>query len=169
MVARLSLARRSARVLRALFVLGLTLAAAGGQAHRGHAVWTDITWVGDRFEIVHRMHLADAITANRFMGGREAIEAPRSLARVALYIEERFTVVVEPGLGDTQGSRSASILETIGAEIEDDFIFVYQEWETALPERFPSVDNRVLLDIEPEAQAFLHIVGPGISEERELR
>jgi hypothetical protein len=129
-------------------------------AHRGHAVWTDITWAGDRFEIVHRMHLADAISVNRFMGGREAIEAPRSLARVALYVEERFHRLPESGVDRPR-------FETIGAEIEDDFIFVYQEWVTDLPERFPGLTNRVLLDIEPEAQAFLRIQGPGLAEERQ--
>jgi hypothetical protein len=158
-----------ARLARAFFAAGLLLfAAAQGMAHRGHAVWTDVTWAGDRFEIVHRMHLADAISANRHMGGRDAIEAPRSLARVALYVEERFHIL-GPDPADAPGSDAAgAILETIGAEIEDDFIFVYQEWVTTLPAQFPAVDNRVLLDIEPDAQAFLHIVGPGISEEREL-
>lgn len=158
----------NARFVRAFFALGFLLAMAQVSAHRGHAVWTDVTWVGDRFEIVHRMHLADAISANRFMGGRDAIEAPRSLARVALYVEERFVVL--PSVIPESGTGSAApVLETIGAEIEDDFIFVYQEWVTALPARFPAVDNSVLLDIEPDAQAFVHIEGPGISEERELR
>lgn len=147
---------------RACLLLALMLASGAGLAHRGHAVWTDITWAGDRFEIVHRMHLADAITANRFMGGREAIEEPRSLARVALYVEERFRLQAGNGAGDAVAGP-----ETIGAEIEDDFIFVYQEWITELPERFPEVDNTLLLDIEPGSQAFMHIEGPGIAEERE--
>jgi hypothetical protein len=140
--------------------LVLVLGAGAALAHRGHAVWTDITWAGDRFEIVHRMHLADAITANRFMGGRDAIEAPRSLARVALYVEERFRLVgSDPSAWPT--------FATIGAEIEDDFIFVYQEWVTELPTRFPPVDNALLMDIEPDSQAFIHIDGPGLAEERE--
>lgn len=128
-------------------------------------MWTEITWTGDRFEITHRLHVADAITANRFMGGREAIDAPRSLARVALYVEDRFQLL------GPEGPAGADLpsLETIGAEIEDDFLFVYQEWVTPLPERFPALDHSVLLDVEPDAQAFVNITGPGISEERELR
>lgn len=129
-------------------------------AHRGHAVWTDITWAGEGFEIVHRMHLADAITINRFMGGREAIEELRSLALVALYVEERFQLV---GGGDVMR------LQTLGAEIEDDFLFVYQEWTTKLPEQFPEIDNRLLLDVEPGSQALMKILGPGLNEERERR
>jgi len=153
-------------------------------------VWTDITWVEGRFEIVHRMHLSDAITVNRYMGGTEAIEELRSLARVALYVDERFTLLGD--LSATQEtldiSRKAAldaplstavtapqaetastgiVLSTIGAEIEDDFMFVYQEWVTPLPKHFPIVDNFVLLDVEPDAQAFIKIKGPGLNEERE--
>ncbi|MEO1081162.1 MAG: DUF6702 family protein [Pseudomonadota bacterium] len=154
--------------LRTLLPLLLVLFAVDSPAHRGHAVWTDITWVGDRFEIVHRMHLADAIAVNRFMGGRDAIEAPRSLARVALYVEERFKLqgANEAADGD---EIDESRLDTIGAEIEDDFMFVYQEWVTRLPLRFPALENTVLLDVEPDAQAFVRILGPELDEERERR
>lgn len=154
--------------LRALFTVPLLLLAVESPAHRGHAVWTDITWVGDRFEIVHRMHLADAITVNRFMGGRDAIEAPRSLARVALYVEERFKLTAPNEATDGEET-DEDRLDTIGAEIEDDFMFVYQEWVTRLPQRFPALENTVLLDVEPDAQAFVRILGPELDEERERR
>lgn len=146
-----------AACLYAVMFIALALPVTQVEAHRGHAVWTDAVWVGGRFEITHRMHLADAISANRLMGGREAIENLRSLARVALYVEERFMP-----LGGAQ-------LLTLGAEIEDDFLFVYQEWVTPLPERFPTIDNSLLLDIEPDSQAFLKVHGPGLDEERERR
>ena len=139
-------------------VAAVALLAAIAEGHRGHAVWTDIAWAGEGFEIVHRMHLADAIAVNRAMGGTLAIEEMASLARVALYVEERFDVLVDGKPVD---------LTTIGAEIEDDFMLVYQEWPTTLPARFPATDNRILLDIEPGSQAFLRIQGPGLTEERE--
>ena len=131
------------------------------EAHRGHAVWTDIVWSGESFEIVHRMHLADAIVVNRYMGGTQPIEELRSLALVALYVDERFALL------SSQGQSTAIELETIGAEIEDDFLLVYQEWTTPLPDRFPVIDNFILLDVEPEAQAFIKIKAPGLNEERE--
>lgn len=145
----------------ARFCLGAVLAAAAllAQAHRGHAVWTDITWNGEGFEIVHRLHLADAITIQRSRGDAAPIETLRSQALVALYVEERFTLLVD-------GERITPA--TIGAEIEDDFLLVYQEWRAPLPvDRFPDIDNRILLDLEPDAQAFMIIEGPAISEERE--
>jgi hypothetical protein len=140
-------------------LLTSTLVANPALAHRGHAVWTDIVWAQDHFEIVHRMHLSDAITVSRYMGGALPIDDMRSLALVALYIEERFV------LRDSAGPVS---LETIGAETEDDFIFVYQEWAPdSLPVEFPRIDNQVLLDVEPESQAFVKIKAPGLNEERE--
>jgi hypothetical protein len=135
-------------------------------AHRGHAVWTDIVWNGESFEITHRMHLADAIAAKRLMGGRDAIEAPGSLARVALYVEERFLILAARDDGPGAPPKALT-LHTLGAEIEDDFLFVYQQWQGPLPARFPPIDNSLLLDLEPDAQAFIRITGPGISEERE--
>lgn len=160
---------RSARVRRAatplrwlvlLTALTLALAAQPLLAHRGHAVWTDIHWAEDRFEIVHRMHLADAITVSRFMGSEHPIEDLRSLARVALYAEQRFRIA------DSGDGAAAVSLQTLGAEIEDDFILIYQEWIAPLPERFPAIDNQMLLDVEPDAQALIKIKAPGLSEER---
>lgn len=148
-------------VLRWILSAALLLSVLPGHAHRGHAVWTDIVWAGESFEIVHRLHLADAIVVNRYMGGTEPIEETRSLARVALYVEERFELLT-PGKGD-----EPIRLETIGAEIEDDFLLIYQEWVTPLPEQFPVIDNFILLDVEPGAQAFIKIKAPGLDQEIE--
>jgi hypothetical protein len=145
-----------------LILVALLLGSACAVAHRGHAVWTDISWSDDHFEIVHRMHLSDAITVSRYMGASQPIDDMRSLALVALYVEERFLLL---------GQSGPIALETIGAEIEDDFIFVYQEWAAGLPEglpeEFPRIDNQILLDVEPGAQAFIKIKAPGLDEERE--
>lgn len=141
------------------WLLGLVLlvSAAHGTAHRGHAVWTDIHWAEDRFEITHRLHVPDAITVNRFMDGSLPIEDLRSLALVALYVEERFSLA---------GVDEPAAFETLGAEIIDGFVYIYQEWPTSLPAAFPDIDNRVLLDVEPGSQAFIRITGPGLDEER---
>ncbi len=147
---------RRQRVHRWLLGLVLILSAAHGSAHRGHAVWTDIHWADDRFELTHRLHVPDAITVNRFMDGSLPIEDLRSLALVALYVEDRFLLAGTDGV----------VLETLGAEIVDGFVYVYQEWSTSLPAAFPEIDNRVLLDVEPGSQAFIRITGPGLDEER---
>jgi hypothetical protein len=132
--------------------------AAASLAHRGHAVWTDISWAEDRFEIVHRLYLPDAITINRHMGGTQPVEDLHSLARIALYVEERFSLL--------DGGGTALSLDTLGAEISDNFLYVYQEWVTPLPDRFPAIDNRLLLDVEPGSRAFMRIKGPNLNEDR---
>jgi hypothetical protein len=140
-----------------LFGAGLLLAALPVSAHRGHGVWTDIVWNGSGFEITHRLHLADAVNIQRSLGGRGDIDTPRGLALLALYVEERFLLLVD--------SRTITP-QTLGAEIDDDFLFVYQEWMTELPQHFPRVANRLLIDVEPGAQQFIRISGPGVDEER---
>lgn len=128
-------------------------------AHRGHGVWTDIVWANDRFEITHRLHAADALTITRSTGSSATIDAPEELARLALYVEERFSI--EP-----HGGPPSSMI-TIGAETEDDFVFVYQEWLVdVVPEAFPVIRNEILVDVEPGAQRFIRIVTPGGVEER---
>lgn len=145
-------------VLHCLLGLTLLLSPTTAVSHRGHAVWTDITWAGEGFEITHRMHLADAIAVSRHLGFGGAMEGRRSMASVALYVAERFLILT---------ADQPEVLTTLGAEIEDDFLFIYQEWSTTLPERFPAIENRILLDVEPDAQAFIKIIGPGLNEERE--
>lgn len=147
---------RPALLLLPLWLLSSLATTQPALAHRGHAVWTDITWAGDRFEIMHRMHLADAITVSRFLGSERPIDDLRSLAGLALYVEQRFRFA-QP---------QTTALSTVGAEIEDDFLLVYQEWQTPLPARFPAIENELLLDVEPQAQAFIRILAPGIEEER---
>ena len=43
----------------------------------------------------------------------------------------------------------------VGAEIEDDFLLVYQEWVTDRPDTLPVIENRALLELEPEAEHWL--------------
>ena len=128
-------------------------------AHRGHATWTDIVWAGDRFEITHRIHLADAISILRAEGASANVDAIENLARLALYTEAHFQI-----LGD-DGETPVS-LTTIGAEIENDFLFVYQEWPVAFPDSFPPIKSRILTDVEAGSETFIQIDGPGITETR---
>ena len=106
-----------------------------------------MTWAGDRFEIVHRMHLSDAINVLRRLEKDTAIDSLRGRARLALYVEENFSIASE-------GKRVAGI-ETLGAEIDDDFLLVYQEWVTALPETQPQIQNRALMEYEHGVEHYL--------------
>jgi len=151
--------RQSTSTLAGTLLLWLSLTAAHSWAHRGHGVWTDIVWSQDRFEITHRLHAADAITITRRTGSHLGIDTPEGLARLALYVEERFAIA---GGDDPQPA-----VITLGAEVEDDFVYVYQEWPVELGAKaFPIIQNDILIDLEPRAQRFVRIITQESIEER---
>lgn len=130
-------------------------------AHRGSAVWTDIVWQDDHFQITHRLHAADALLANRAMGGNGELDTLEQLARLALYVEAHFS------LSSTAGNQSSVV--TLGAELEDDFAFVYQEWfPVKQPNPFPEITNNLLTDLVSNPQRFVRIETPKGIEERRL-
>lgn len=130
-------------------------------AHRGSAVWTEIIWRDNHFQITHRLHTADALHINRYMGGSGELNALEDLARLALYVDLRFSLSEQLTL--------QSPLVTLGAELEDDFAFIYQEWHPAvLPEQFPELAHTLLIDLVPQAQRFIRIETPQGIEERRL-
>lgn len=128
-------------------------------AHRGHGSWTEMDWVNDRFEITHQIHLADAIRLLEAMRVEAPIDSMEALALLALYVEARFAM---------HRDGAPVLLDTLGAEIDDDFLYVFQEWVTPLPETMPTITSEVLLDIEPSAQAFIHVEAPGMTETFQL-
>ncbi len=129
-------------------------------AHRGHGSWTEMTWVDDRFEITHQIHLADAIHVLEAMEAEAPIDSMEALALLSLYVEARFAM-------HQDGAPVA--LQTLGAEIDDDFVYVFQEWLTPLPETMPVMTSDVLRDVEPSAQTFIRIEAPDINETFQLK
>lgn len=142
-----------------LLVVGVCAWQPSLMAHRGSAVWTEIVWRDHHFQITHRLHAADALLANRAMGGSGELDTPEELARLALYVERRFS------LSGTAVNQSG--LVTLGAELEGDFAFVYQEWFPAEPPRtFPTIVNTLLIDLVGDSQRFVRIETPRDVEER---
>ena len=140
---------QSRRQLSRLFLVMLLACFTGvdALAHRGHGCWTEMTWSEDRFEIIHRLHLSDAIAVLSALEPGTAIDSLRGRARLALYLESKFSI--------TPTETSTASVTTIGAEIEDDFLLVYQEWVTDRPATLPVIENRALLELEPEAEHWL--------------
>jgi len=79
---------------------------------------------------------------------------------LALYVDQRFTLSVSDG--------TSSAIVTLGAELEDDFAFIYQEWyPAAKPTAFPPIVNDLLIDLVSDAQRFVRIeTSQGIEERR---
>lgn len=159
--------RRWAKGLRAALLRGiasvvaccLLLTSGVVGAHRGHGSWTDVVWVDDRFEITHRIHLADAIELLDRIKEQTSIESMEGLALMAIYVENNFSIA---------NTSKGGALETLGAEIDDDFLYVYQEWLTPLPSGLPQFKSTLLLDLTPDAQAYVHVEAPGINQTLQL-
>lgn len=151
--------RGSLGLLGVLLTSAMLLLSTQVQAHRGHGSWTDFVWSVDRFEITHRIHLADALKLLERIDNEVAIDSMEGMALLAIYVERNFSITAGEG---------PAALETLGAEIDDDFLYVYQEWLTPLPEAMPVFESTLLHDIEPSAHTYVHVEAPGINETQRL-
>lgn len=112
--------------------------------------------VSGNIEIIHRLHNHDAEL------GVMAIYRDRGLtldslvgrAKLALYVEERFIVAELSG----DGVGAPLNLELIGAELDGQFILVYQEFRGELPAKI-AVRDDILRDIFPEQVNHVNIAG----------
>lgn len=124
-------------------------------AHREHGFWTEVVWVGAHFEISHQLHLADAIVLLQALDPDEHIDSLRGQALLAIHVEEHFSM----NPPDTAGS-----ISTIGAEIDDDFIFIYQEWHGAKPTAWPIFSHRAIFAAYPDAETRVRYQIDGINK-----
>ena len=124
-------------------------------AHREHGFWTQVGWVGAHFEISHQLHLADAIVLLQALNPNEHIDSPRGQALLAIHVEENFSM----NLPDATGS-----IATIGAEIDDDFIFIYQEWHGTKPTAWPTFSHTAIFAAYPDAKTRVRYQIDGINE-----
>lgn len=88
-------------------------------AHRQPEVFTEVLYLEQDGEwvsqVTHRLHAEDALRALRtIQGATDDLGTEANLARLALYVASRFEVKGEP-------------LETIGAEIDGNYVYVFQE------------------------------------------
>jgi len=105
-------------------------------------------------EVIHRLHTHDAEL------GIIAILKDRSLtmdqlvgrAQLALYIEDRFTVAA------TDGNEIGAPLdlELLGAELDGEYVLVYQEFRGTFPAAV-AVRNDILRDVFPEQVNHVNI------------
>ena len=97
-------------------------------------------------EIIHRLHKHDAELGIMAALGDRTLTLDRltGQAQLALYVEERFL------LAETDGENIGAPLDLqlIGAEVDGEFILVYQEYAAELPARF-AVRNDILRDVFP--------------------
>ncbi len=134
--------------------LGVAILCFGAQAfaHRQHHVWTEIERNPNTglIEISHRFHIQDGLHILQDAAALP-IESVEALAHLALYVDQHFA------LWPRCDSTKIRSLELIGAGIDDDFIYVYQEVDLAGQLHELSFSNTLLQDIEPYAASFVNI------------
>lgn len=139
----------------ALMSLVALLLPAGADAHRGHETWTDVVWADSHFEITHQIHVADALAVLELMETSAAVDSMEGLALLALYVESNFRIADQS---------EQPQLETIGAELDDDFLYVFQEWRTDLPSAVPAFESTILSDVASGVVSVVHYEAPGVNE-----
>ena len=138
-----------------VLLLVVFLVSPASWAHREHGFWTEVVWVGAHFEISHQLHLADAIALLRALDPDEHIDSLRGQALLAIHVEENFSMSPP----DVVGS-----MATIGAEIDDDFIFIYQEWHGAKPTAWPTFSHTAIFAAYPDAETRVRYQIDGTNE-----
>lgn len=137
----------------AVTLIALLLFSALAQAHRQPVGLTSIVHneTTDTIEITHRFHRHDAELALAAITRRPDILLINleSQARFALYVAEQFGIAAQAGGVEID-------LNLIGAELEGDYIIVYQEYAGELPPDF-AVRDDCLRDIYPEQVNHVNI------------
>ena len=115
-------------------------------AHRQPEALTAISYNPntESTEIVHQLHAHDAEQVLEDLPNAEktTIDSLEGKARLALYVEERFA------LADQSGNPLTGV-KLLGAELEGDTLYAYQEYAKALPQTF-RIRNDILRDTFPD-------------------
>ena len=101
---------------------------------------------GDTIEIIHRLHTHDAeLGVAASLGKRNtSLETLVDRAQLALYVEKRFHIAEY-----SNGKIGKKLpLELIGAEMDGEFVLVYQEFTGDLPAEIAIRDD-ILRDVFP--------------------
>jgi hypothetical protein len=139
--------RPGARLQLLLLLVGVGVAFSAA-AHRMPLGMTTVEYnpVTDSVEIVHRLHRHDAEEAMVQVIARPGVDLMELSvqARLALYVEDHFQIA---GAMDGQVGDPLP-LQLVGAEMDGDYVLVYQELPGKLPAEI-AVRNDVLRDLFP--------------------
>ncbi len=128
---------------RALLVGLVLLSTLPGHAHRAHFSLTDMWWRVDQgtLEITHSIHLDDAMVLLASLGAPDGTLDVAMQAKLMLYLERTFSL--------TSGGDPLK-LEPIGAQIDGDFLWLYQEVQLGrLPDEL-QLSSRLMQDFSAE-------------------
>lgn len=133
----------------------LTALTVSAFAHREPGILTTIEWNNsiERTEIIHRIHTHDAELGVAMVDNLPLLSVGNTegMARIALYVENHFSILNEEGSLD---------IELVGAELIGDYIFVYQEWIDPLSTNI-FIKNEILREIYPLQINQVNIISEG--------
>ena len=111
-------------------------------AHRLNHALTDVVWRPDvrLLEVTHRLHLDDSARLLALVGAPNGAFTAASLAALLRYTDAHF---------DLWGQGGRVALAPVGAEIEGDTLYIYQEREDFPPPVSLKVSSRLLQDLWP--------------------
>lgn len=123
----------------------LLIFATGIYAHRTPEALTAIEYNPntESTEIAHRLHVHDVEpNMDRILEeSGQSLEAIEGRARVSLYVHERFSII-------SNGENEPIALSLVGAEVEGDYLYVYQEYGEKLTGSL-KIRNGILRDVFP--------------------
>lgn len=129
----------------AIAVGGALALAPAAFAHRAMTVLSIVEWseADKAVQVTHRLHAHDAelglaATSPKPDGATWDMTQVKSQAMAAIYVEQRFKLA-------TGGK--AIPLQIVGAEIDGDFVVVYQEARMPAPLAEVSVEDSILRDV----------------------
>lgn len=146
---------------RAIIVAAAALCvAAPAAAHRmpGSISTVKPSASGDSIEIIHRLHSHDAeLGVAAVLGeGSISLETLVGRAQLALYVEDRFRIAAA-----TAGAAGAElVLDLVGAELDGEFVLVYQEYHGELPGGLAIRDD-ILRDVFPDQVNHVNVAAGG--------
>jgi hypothetical protein len=155
------MARSSGRWRWALATLACTLLGFGpASAHRmpGSLSTIKTNPTSGSIEIIHRLHNHDAeLGMITLLGDRTiTLDTLVGRAQLALYVEDRFAIA-----GVEDGSPGAPLLlDLVGAELDGEFVLVYQEYHGQLP-AIVAVRDDILRDVFPDQVNHVNIAVGG--------
>ncbi len=154
--------RTAIRVLMIAVVLAVACTAPFAHGHRLKNAFTTVLFNdrSGRLEVMHQFYLHDAEqVATEIVGsltgtGATLFESAEDRQRFAIYVHERFS------LYDKAGERLPLTLR--GAEIDGDFLWVYQAMRLPEPplETF-AIEHRALRDLWPDQVNTVNVEGRG--------
>lgn len=144
------------RLVRQIVICGVALI--GGALAEAHRMPEGLTTVTPnpntrRVDIVHRLHVHDAelALAEVLQDAHLDLSSLEMQARFALYVEQKFEL-------QDKASKVSLELQLIGAELEGDYVLVYQQSSDPLP-LWLAVRDDVLRDVFPDQINKVNISG----------